>query len=188
MKEKSRKKAKLSESGGEDAQHKSDPNKTSCEENGKSKRKLGASQNDMDFGDKVKSKKVVKDKEEKWKKEKKNKNKDSITVSSVEVIKDGSVGKDKGIEGFDYYGSDIMKEKRKKKKKKKKSYESNVVEFVNSKISEEKNCVGGQFRIEAEHVKEKKKGNKLLTLDACCVGDVNWDALIPDRFRFWRKR
>ncbi|KAK9132385.1 hypothetical protein Scep_011913 [Stephania cephalantha] len=171
VKEKSRKKAKLSKSGGEDAQHKSDPNRTSCVENGKSKRKLGVSQNDMDFGDKVTSKKVVKDKEEKRKKEKKNKNKDSIIVSSVEVIKDGSVGKDKGIEGFDYYereetsntkigdGKDIMKEKRKKKKKKKKSYESNAVEFVNSKISE-KDCVGRQSRIEAEHVKEKKKGNK----------------------------
>ncbi|KAK9089022.1 hypothetical protein Scep_028104 [Stephania cephalantha] len=171
VKEKSRKKSKLSKSGGEDAQHKSDPNRTSCVENGKSKRKLGVSQNDMDFGNKVKSKKVVKNKEEKRKKEKKNKNKDSIIVSSVEVIKDGSVGKNKGIKGFDYYereetsstkigdGSDIMKKKRKKKKNKK-SYENNVVEFVNSKISEEKNCVGGQSRIEAEHVKEKKKGNK----------------------------
>ncbi|KAK9106534.1 hypothetical protein Syun_022545 [Stephania yunnanensis] len=136
VKEKSRKKAKLSKSGGEDAQHKSDPNRTSCVENGKSKRKLGVSQNDMDFGNKVKSKKVVKDKEEKQKKEKKNKNKDSITIGD---------------------GSDIMKEKRKKKKKK--SYESNVVEFVNSKISEEKNCVGGQSRVEAEHVKENKYKN-----------------------------
>ncbi|KAK9092816.1 hypothetical protein Syun_027727 [Stephania yunnanensis] len=83
--------------------------------------------------EKIKLKKVVKGKEEKWKKEKKNKNKESITVSSVEVIKDGSVGKDKGIKGFDYFereeisstkigdGSDIMKEKRKKKKKKKKT-------------------------------------------------------------------
>ncbi|KAK9132384.1 hypothetical protein Scep_011912 [Stephania cephalantha] len=76
VKEKSQKKVKLSKSEGEDAQHKSDPNRTSCVENGKSKRKLGVCQNDMDFGDKIKSKKVVKDKKEKREKEKKNKNED----------------------------------------------------------------------------------------------------------------
>ncbi|KAK9085454.1 hypothetical protein Sjap_025865 [Stephania japonica] len=124
----------------------------------------------MDFDDKVKLKKVVKDKVEKWKKEKKNKSKEHISASSVEVVEDGSVGKDKVIEGFDNYEreetssakigdeSDIMKEKRKKKKKK--SYESNIVESVNSKSSEEKDCVGGKSRVEVEHVKEKKKRRK----------------------------
>ncbi|KAK9092812.1 hypothetical protein Syun_027723 [Stephania yunnanensis] len=48
-------------------------------------------------------------------------------------------------------GSDIMKEK--------KSYESNVVESVNSNISEENNCVGGQFRIEAKLAKKNKYKN-----------------------------
>ncbi|KAK9092810.1 hypothetical protein Syun_027721 [Stephania yunnanensis] len=60
-KHKSRKKAKLSKFGGEDAQHKRDPNRTSFVENGKAKRKLGSRIEAKHVKDKKKGNKYKKD-------------------------------------------------------------------------------------------------------------------------------